>query len=110
MREELNRHSLRDVYPKRALVGFQTRGQKPPPGVERCRTADGTWNNLENPMQGAAGTRFSRNVANDALRPETGARPLTPAPREERRRLLTRGDSMKEQTFPNLLPARWIKL
>src|SRR5439155_26379229 len=34
MREELNRHNLRDVSPKRALVGFQTKGQKPPPGVE----------------------------------------------------------------------------
>src|SRR6266571_3401835 len=95
MREELNRHNLRDVYPKRALVGFQTKSQKPPPGVERCRTADGTWNNLENPMEGAAGTRFSRNVANDAIRPETGARLLTPDPREVSRRLLTRGDPIE---------------
>ncbi len=109
MREELNRHNLRDVYPKRALVGFQTKGQKPPPGVERCRTADGTWNNLENPMEGAAGTRFSRNVANDAIRPETGARLLTPDPREVSRRLLTRGDPMKEVPFLNLLAAAWIQ-
>ena len=109
MREELNRHNLRDVYPRRALVGFQTKGQKPPPGVERCRTADGTWNNLENPMEGAAGTRFSRNVANDAIRPETGARLLTPDPREVSRRLLTRGDPMKEVPFLNLLAAAWIQ-
>src|SRR5438093_13067776 len=27
MREELNRHNLRDVYPKRALVGFHRKSQ-----------------------------------------------------------------------------------
>ena len=109
MREELNRHNLRDVYPKGVLVGFQKKGQEPPAGVERCRTADGTWNNLENPMEGAAGTRFSRNVANDAIRPETGARLLTPDPREVSRRLLTRADPMEEVPFLNLLAASWIQ-
>jgi hypothetical protein len=109
MREELNRHSLRDAYPKGALVGFQSKGQKPPPGVKRCRTADGSWNNLKNPMEGAAGTRFSRNVASTAIRPESGARLLTPDPREVSRRLLTRGHRMKEVPFLNLLAAAWIQ-
>jgi hypothetical protein len=108
MREELNRHNLRDAYPKEELVGFQA-GQKPLPGVERYRTADGSWNNLKNPMEGAAGTRFSRNVANSAIRPESGARLMTPDPREVSRRLLTRGDSMKEIPFLNLLAAAWIQ-
>jgi hypothetical protein len=109
MREELNRHSLKDAYPKGELVGFQSKGQKPPCGVERCRTADGSWNNLKNPMEGAAGTRFSRNVASTAIRPESGARLLTPDPREVSRRLLTRGHSMKEIPFLNLLAAAWIQ-
>ncbi len=109
MREELNRHNLKDVYPEGELVGFQATGRKPPPGVERCRTADGSWNNLDDPMEGAAGTRFSRNVAASAIRPETGARLLTPDPREVSRRLLTRGDRMKEVPFLNLLAAAWIQ-
>jgi hypothetical protein len=109
MREELNRYNLRGAYPKGVLVGFQSKGEKPSPGVEHCRTADGSWNNLENPMEGAAGTRFSRNVAIDAVRPESGARLLTPDPREVSRRLLTRGDRMKEVPFLNLLAASWIQ-
>jgi len=109
MREELNRHNLRDAYPKRQLVGFQPKGQKPPSGVESSRTANGSWNNLKNPMEGAAGTRFSRNVANDAIRPESGERLLSPDPREISRRLLTRGDTMKEVPFLNLLAAAWIQ-
>jgi Animal haem peroxidase len=109
MREELNRHTLKDAYPKGELVGFQSKGQKAPPGVERCRTADGSWNNLKNPMEGAAGTRFSRNVASTAIRPESGARLLTPDPREVSRRLLTRGQRMKEVPFLNFLAAAWIQ-
>jgi hypothetical protein len=109
MREELNRHNLKEVYPKGELIGFQSKRQKPPPGVERCRTADGSWNNLKNPMEGAAETRFSRNVASTAIRPESGARLLTPDPREVSRRLLTRDDRMKEVPFLNLLAAAWIQ-
>ena len=109
MREELNRHNLRDAYPKRELVGFQPKGQRPPPGVESYRTADGSWNNLKNPMEGAAGTRFSRNVANDAIHPEKGEGLLSPNPRDVSRKLLTRGDAMKEVPFLNLLAAAWIQ-
>jgi Animal haem peroxidase len=109
MREELNRHNLRDAYPKGELVGFHSKGQEPPSGVERYRTADGSWNNLKNPMEGAAGTRFSRNVANSAIRPESGARLMTPDPREVSRQLLTRGEQMKEVPFLNLLAAAWIQ-
>jgi tetratricopeptide (TPR) repeat protein len=109
MREELNRHNLKEVYPKGELIGFQSKRQKPPPGVEHYRTADGSWSNLKNPLEGAAGTRFSRNVASTAIRPESGARLLTPDPREVSRRLLTRDDRMKEVPFLNLLAAAWIQ-
>jgi hypothetical protein len=109
MREDLNRHCLHDVYPKGALIGFQAKGQKPPPGGDCFRTADGSWNNLKNPMEGAAGTRFSRNVANAAIRPESGERLFHPDPREISRKLLTRGERMKEVPFLNLLAASWIQ-
>ena len=108
MRERLNRHNLRSTYPPGSLTGFQPEGQSPPPGVRHFRTADGSWNNLADPREGAAGTRFPRNVANDAIRPETGDTLLTPNPRELSRVFLARGEEMKEVPFLNLLAASWI--
>ncbi|MBI2765317.1 MAG: peroxidase [Chloroflexi bacterium] len=108
MRTRLNRFNLRSTYPGRTLVGFQRRGLTPPPGVTHFRTADGSWNNLQNPKEGAAGTRFPRNVRIAAIRPETGAALLTPNPREISRKLLTRPGEMKEVPFLNMLAASWI--
>ena len=114
MREQLNAHNLDSSYPAGTLVGFQPAGQEPPPGVTHFRTADGSWNNLANPKEGAAGTRFLRNVESSATRPET-ALLLTPNPRDISRRLLTRpSDSagrpeMTEVPFLNLLAASWIQ-
>jgi tetratricopeptide (TPR) repeat protein len=109
MRECLNKNNLKSTYSESKLVGFQPLDQKPPEGVTHFRTANGTWNNLENPKEGAAGTRFQRNVANDAIRPETGIKLMTPNPREVSRRLLTRGETMREIPFLNLLAAAWIQ-
>ncbi|HVF95935.1 MAG TPA: peroxidase family protein [Flavisolibacter sp.] len=109
MREKLNRNNLTSTYPKNTLVGFQPDGQTPPEGVQHFRTADGSWNNLRNPKEGAAGTRFSRNVRLDAITPETGSRLLTPNPREISRHLLTRTDGVKEVPFLNMLAAVWIQ-
>ena len=80
MREQLNTHNLKNTYPKGALVGFQPAGETPPPGVTHFRTADGTWNNLADPKEGAAYTRFMRNVNNDAIKPVSGDELLTPNP------------------------------
>lgn len=109
MREYLNKNNLKSTYAENSLVGFQPMGQKPPDGVTHFRTANGTWNNLGNPKEGAAGTRFQRNVANTAIHPETGVKLMTPNPREVSRRLLTRGNTMKEIPFLNLLAAAWIQ-
>jgi hypothetical protein len=109
MREKLNRKNLVSTYPKGVLEGFQRQGQKVPEGVQFFRTADGSWNNLQNPKEGAAGTRFSRNVQLEAVKPETGDRLLSPNPREISRHLLTRGESMKEVPFLNMLAAVWIQ-
>jgi tetratricopeptide (TPR) repeat protein len=114
MREQLNAENLGSSYPAGTLVGFQRRGQEPPPGVTHFRTADGSWNNLADPKEGAAGTRFLRNVELSTIRAET-AQLLTPNPREISRRLLTRpSDSdgrpqMTEVPFLNLLAAAWIQ-
>ena len=108
MREQLNRNNLKSTYPPGALIGFQPEGQSPPSGVRHFRTADGSWNNLADPKEGAAGTRFPRNVNNDVIRPETGDRLMTPNPRELSRTFLARGERMKEVPFLNLLAASWI--
>ena len=109
MREKLNKSNLKNTYPAGTLAGFMPGNQSPPVGVTHFRTADGSWNNLKNPKEGAAGTRFPRNVNNDAIRPETGELLMTPNPREISRKLLTRQGPMKEVSFLNLLAAAWIQ-
>jgi len=111
MRDELNEHNLGTSYPKEGyLTGFQKPGTlTPPPGVTHYRTADGSWNNLADPKEGAAGTRFLRNVEMPETRPETGETLLTPNPREISRKLFTRDGAMKEVPFLNMLAAGWIQ-
>ncbi len=115
MRERLNAHNLGTSYPPGRLVGFQPVGQTPPPGASHFRTADGSWNALSDPKQGAAGTRFLRNVEMESIRPEIGEQLLTPNPREISRRLLSRPlkpdgkPAMQEVPFLNLLAASWIQ-
>ena len=62
IREQLNAHNLISTYPRGKLVAFQQPGLRPPLGVTHFRTADGSWNNLADPKEGAAYTRFLRNV------------------------------------------------
>jgi hypothetical protein len=109
MRERLNARNLVTTYPPGALTGFQKEGQTPPRGVTHFRTADGSWNNLADPMEGAAGTRFLRNVDLAAAQPETEPQLLRPNPREVSRTFLTRTGPMKEVAFLNLLAAAWIQ-
>ena len=109
MREKLNRENLRSTYPQGAKIGFQQDALTPPDGVTHYRTADGSWNNLADPKEGAAGTRFPRNVANEAIRPADDDELLTPNPRVVSRELLTRSEEMKEVPFLNLLAASWIQ-
>ncbi|MFN0216407.1 MAG: peroxidase family protein [Saprospiraceae bacterium] len=109
MREKLNANNLLSTYPKNSLIGFQPEGQTPPEGVSHFRTADGSWNNLSNPKEGAAGTRFPRNAHNDAIKPETGEQLLTPNPREISLKLFTREAEMKKVPFLNMLAAVWIQ-
>ncbi len=115
MRDKLNANNLGTSYPAGVLVGFQADGQQPPVGVTHFRTADGSWNNLADPKEGAAGTRFLRNVELAAVKPEFGELLLTPNPRLISRTLLSRPDgaegkpSVQEVPFLNLLAACWIQ-
>jgi Animal haem peroxidase len=115
IRERLSAENLKSTYPLGELVAFLRTGPPPPPGVSHFRTADGSWNNLANPKEGAANTRFLRNVEFSATYPETGKRLLTPNPREISLKLLTRPEGADGQpdmapvVFLNLLAASWIQ-
>jgi hypothetical protein len=109
MRERLNKRNLKSAYAPGGLVGFQPEVGSPPEGAITFRTADGTWNNLKNPKEGAAGTRFMRNSSGAHIQAETGERLMTPNPREISRKLLTRNGPMPEIPFLNLLAASWIQ-
>ena len=109
MRDTLNRDNLRSTYPPGVKTGFAPADLPRPNGVTHFRTADGSWNRLDNPKEGAAGTRFPRNVANSSIRRPTDEELLAPNPRTISRKLLTRGETMKEVPFLNLLAASWIQ-
>jgi hypothetical protein len=108
MRDQLNRGNLKNTYPRGSLVAFQRKGQTPPNGVTHFRTVDGTWNNLRNPKEGAAGTRFLRNATNGAIRRALAKDVMTPNPRKVSTALLTRENGMQEVKFLNMLAAAWI--
>ena len=118
MRELLNANNLKSTYPPGQLVAFLTperQAPAPAPGVSHFRTADGSWNNPDDPKEGAAGTRFLRNVELSATFPETDPRLFTPDPRKVSLELLTRPDGadgrpdMAPVPFLNLLAASWIQ-
>jgi hypothetical protein len=72
------------------------------------RTADGSWNDLDEPAMGMANTRFGRNVPIDNTRPEPSDRILEPNPREVSRRLMTR-DRLIPASAGNALIASWLQ-
>jgi len=71
------------------------------------RTPDGSWNDLEHPEMGMAGTRFGRNVPIEATWPDRD-RILEPNPREVSRRLMTR-DELIPASAGNALIAAWLQ-
>src|SRR5918999_5158485 len=90
---------LRSILRKRNL--YDTSGQPavdlPPisgPTAENhtVRTPDGTYNDLDNPRMGMAGSRFGRNVPIDRTHPEPRSQLLSPSPRLVSRALLTRDE------------------
>ena len=101
MRGQLNRFNLKNTYPRGLAHGFPSRrGSIPPKGVTHFRTANGTWNDLCNPKEGAAGTRFLRNVTNGAISRALDKDAMTPDPRKVSMLLLTRENGAQEVSLP----------
>jgi len=83
---------------------------QPPPFEQRFRTErnpDGSWNDLDHPEMGMAGTRFGRNVPLADTWPDA-ERMLKPNPREISRRLMTR-DEIIPASAGNALIAAWLQ-
>jgi hypothetical protein len=72
------------------------------------RTADGSYNDLENPRMGMAGTRFGRNIPLDAIQAAVGPALVTPNPRTISESLLARR-TFVPATSLNVLAAAWIQ-
>ena len=72
-----------------------------------ARTADGTYNDLDIPRMGSAGTRFGRNVAPARTYPDN-ERLMQPNPRTVSRELLRRRTFIPAESL-NLLAAAWIQ-
>jgi len=106
IRNTLRKHNLYDTS---AIVPAE---QPPVPAPNAryltARTVDGTYNDLDQPSMGAAGTRFGRNVPLDRARREPESAIMTPNPRTISRELLTR-DTFQPATTLNVLAAAWLQ-
>jgi hypothetical protein len=84
----------------------------PPPPIQDSfriyRTPDGTYNDLQHPVMGSAGTRFGRNADLERVGKGLEDDVLHPNPRTVSRELMTR-DSFKPATTLNLLAGAWIQ-
>ena len=103
IRNVLRQRNLHDPQTVVPVVGPPP-VEPPRPEHRTQRTSDGSYNDLENPRGGMAGTRFGRNVPMDEVRPATDADLLTPNPRVVSRRLLTRS-AFQPATSVNVLAA-----
>ncbi|HET7530145.1 MAG TPA: peroxidase family protein [Mycobacteriales bacterium] len=84
---------------------------KPAPATAQARagrTADGSYDDLDDPAMGMAGTRFGRNVPLEATTAETASTVFEPNPRLVSRELLTRHEFVPAPTL-NVLAAAWIQ-
>lgn len=77
-------------------------------GKERWRSADGSFNSLDHPRMGMAGSRFGRNFPLPECVAERGDDLVDPNPRVISRELLARRTFIPATTL-NLLAAAWIQ-
>jgi hypothetical protein len=109
LRDTLRRENL---YDPSAVVPSADPGPLPPPPSDHrtVRTIDGTYNDLDRPRSGMAGSRFGRNIPLSAARQPSRAAVLEPSPREISRALMTRRDArMIEAEGVNALVAAWLQ-
>jgi hypothetical protein len=106
---------VRNILRKRNLYDTRTAPTVDEPPVEPFhprflveRTPDGSYNDLDDPQMGRAGSRFGRNVPIELTWPEREPDILTPNPRVVSRELLTR-DPFIPATSVNALVAAWLQ-
>lgn len=80
----------------------------PDPRHLDTRTLDGTYNDLDQPSMGMAGSRFGRNIPIDSTFPEPDSTILKPNPREVSRALLTKHE-FQPAISANALVAAWLQ-
>jgi hypothetical protein len=80
----------------------------PSPHHLTSRTVDGSYNDLDEPAVGMAGSRFGRNILLDKIVPATESEVMSPNPREVSRALLTRHEFLPATTV-NSLAAAWLQ-
>lgn len=101
-RDRLREHNLHHTgYGIDKLPGWNA-------GNERWRSADGSFNSLDHPSMGMAGSRFGRNFPLPECVPDSGDDLLEPSPRVISETLLAR-DTFIPATSLNLLAAAWIQ-
>jgi hypothetical protein len=109
IRDFMNRNTQQNPYSGH-LVGFQTPGQKRPAWTERYRTATGAWN-TDNPLEGAAGTRFvwqGRDPASEIRRDRVHDADL-PNPIAVANLIFRCQGEQQTVPFLNLLTISWIQ-
>jgi hypothetical protein len=74
----------------------------------RARSPNGTYNDLDEPVMGARGVRFGRNISPEKTYPQKEPRILQPSPRLVSTRLLTR-DKLIPARGANALVAAWLQ-
>ncbi|CCH87940.1 Heme peroxidase (Animal) [Modestobacter italicus] len=106
LRDSLRRHNLVDT----SAVPTTLPPVVPPfdPDVLTQRTTDGSWNQLDAPSAGMAGTRFGRNLPLASAGRPTRAEVVEPSPREVSRQLMTR-HGLIPATSVNALVAPWLQ-
>ncbi|GAC1363113.1 MAG: peroxidase [Actinomycetota bacterium] len=106
---------LRNILRQKNLYDTTAEPTTTPPSVEPfdpavlvSRNPDGSYNSLESPAMGMAGSRFGRNVPLAETQPETEPALLSPNPRTVSRQLMVR-DTFIPATTLNVLAASWIQ-
>jgi hypothetical protein len=104
----------RNVLRRENLVDTSREPARPRPPLPQAprwreaRSPDGTYNDLEHPEMGRAGSRFGRNVPIDNTWRETDGALLDPSPRELSRKLMTRKEFQAADNV-NSLAAAWLQ-
>jgi hypothetical protein len=106
LRDTLRRFNLHDTN----RVPSTNLPPLPPPTAQHLteRTLDGSYNDLDDPRMGSAGTRFGRNIPLRAIVQDSREDKLRPSPREVSRALMTR-TKLIEATSVNALVAPWLQ-